>query len=102
MTVLFLCAGFTLLLAVYVFFPEKRVASQLQKTRLEYLSERKAVLYDNLRDLQFERAAGKYSDEEYATERATLEGEAAAVVSEMDTLGTDTPERAPAARPALD
>ncbi len=86
MTALLVCAGFTLVLAVYVFYPETRVASQSQKTRLEYLGERKAVLYDNLRDLQFERSAGKYSDEEYAMERATLEDETAAVVAEMDTL----------------
>lgn len=91
MTAALVCAGLTLLLAGYVFFPEKRVASQSQKTRLEYLEERKAVLYDNLRDLQFERAAGKYADDEYASERATLEGEAAAVVAEISML-----ERSPA------
>ena len=96
MTALLLCAGLTLLCAVYVFYPEKRVAAQREKTRLEFLEERKTVLYDNLRDLRFERAAGKFTDEEYAREETLLEGEAADVVAEMDTL-----ERLPAARPEL-
>ena len=84
MTVLIACTVLTLALAGYVFYPEKRVAAQSQKTRLEYLEERKAVLYDNLRDLSFEHRAGKYRDEEYAAERATLEAEAATVVAEME------------------
>ncbi len=82
----FLCVGLTLALAVYVFYPEKTVTAQKEKTRLEFLEERKAVLYDNLRDLNFEHRAGKYRDEEYAAERAALEAEAAAVVAEIDGL----------------
>jgi len=80
------CAGLTLAVAVYIFFPAKKVAVQSEKSRLEYLGERKAVLYDNLRDLNFEHRAGKYRDEDYATERTALEGEAADVVAEMNTI----------------
>ena len=76
----------TLALLTYVFYPEKQVASQSEKTRLEFLRERKDILYDNLRDLNFEFRAGKYRDDEYAAERATLEGEATEVVSEIDLL----------------
>ena len=76
----------TVTILVYVFYPEKRVASQVEKTRLDYLLERKDVLYDNLRDLNFEFRAGKYRDEEYETERSTLEQEAAGILAEIDVL----------------
>ena len=76
----------TVTILVYVFYPEKRVASQVEKTRLDYLRERKEVLYDNLRDLNFEFRAGKYRDEEYEAERSTLEQETAVVLSEIDVL----------------
>ncbi len=80
------CALMTVCLLVYIFYPEKQVAAQSEKTRLEFLRERKDTLYDNLRDLNFEYRAGKYREDEYANERAVLEGEAAEVVSEIDAL----------------
>ena len=86
MSALLACVLLTLGLAVYVFYPEKKVAAQSEKTRLEYLRERKAALYDNLRDLHFEHRAGKYRDEDYTSERAALEAEAAAVLTEIEQL----------------
>ncbi|MFZ0661114.1 MAG: hypothetical protein WAM66_00340 [Acidobacteriaceae bacterium] len=71
---------------IYVFYPERHVAEQRQKTRLEYLRERKAVLYDNLRDLNFEYHAGKYVDEDYRSQQTNLEDEAAGVMAEIDLL----------------
>ncbi|HCT60627.1 MULTISPECIES: hypothetical protein [Acidobacterium] len=71
---------------VFVFYPERRVAAQRQKTRLEYLREHQTVLYDNLRDLNFENRAGKYSEEDYSAQRAQLENEAAEVLAEIDLL----------------
>ncbi len=85
MSLLF-CLLLTAGAAAYVFYPEKQVARQREKTRGEFLEERKAVLYDNLRDLNFEHRAGKYRDEEFEAERAALEREASAVVEEMDAL----------------
>lgn len=78
----------TLLVAVfaYVFWPERNAAKQPKKTRLEFLGERKQVVYDNLRDLNFEYRAGKYPEEDYAAQRAALENEAAEVLAEMDLL----------------
>ena len=70
----------------YVFYPERHVEEQHQKTRLEYLRERKDVLYDNLRDLNFEYRAGKYAQEDYAMQQAALENEAAEVLAEIDLL----------------
>lgn len=71
---------------LYVFWPERNIAAQSAKTRLEYLRERQEVLYDNLRDLNFEFNSGKYPEEDYAAQRATLENEAAEVLAEIDLL----------------
>jgi hypothetical protein len=75
-----------LTLFVYTFWPENSFASQRQKTRLDYLQERKDQLYENLRDLNFEYRAGKYPEEDYVTQRAMLENEAAQLMSEIDYL----------------
>ena len=77
-----------LLIAVfaYVFYPERRVEAQVQKTRLDFLHERKDVLYENLRDLNFEYRAGKYPEEDYVAQRAQMENEAAEVLAEIDLL----------------
>ena len=84
-----LIAGILLALAlgIYTFWPDNVFASQHEKTRLEYLLERKDQLYENLRDLNFEYRAGKYPEEDYATQRTSLETEAATVIAEMETLG---------------
>jgi hypothetical protein len=83
-----LIAGVMMALAlfVYTFWPENSFASQRQKTRLDYLQERKDQLYENLRDLNFEYRAGKYPEEDYETQRAMLENEAAQLMSEIDYL----------------
>jgi hypothetical protein len=57
-----LIAGILLALAlgIYTFWPDNVFANQHEKTRLEYLLERKDQLYENLRDLNFEYRVGKY------------------------------------------
>jgi hypothetical protein len=70
----------------YIFWPQAKVAAPIEKTRLDYLRERKEAIYENLRDLNFEFRAGKYPEDDYARQRDSLETEAAKVVSEMDTL----------------
>lgn len=86
MAALIASALLTLLLAVYIFYPEKKVTAQTEKPRLEFLEERKAMLYDNLRDLSFEHRAGKYREDEFAAERLAIETEAATVVAEIELL----------------
>ena len=71
----------------YIFWPQPKLAAVVEKTRLDYLRERKEVVYDNLRDLNFEYRAGKYPEDDYAKQRDSLESEAARVLAEMDTLG---------------
>lgn len=80
------CVLLTLGIGLYVFYPERNVAAQTQKSRLEYLHERKDALYENLRDLNFEYRAGKYVEEDYRAQQNILETEAAGVLAEIDRL----------------
>lgn len=86
------CGLLLLGILFYVFYPERNVAAQTQKTRLEYLRERKEVLYENLRDLNFEYRAGKYVEEDYRAQQTILENEAAGVMAEIEVL-EDWPSR---------
>ena len=70
----------------YIFWPEKNPFFQANKTRIDYLRERKDVIYENLRDLNFEYLAGKYPEQDYAEQRSALENEAAEVIAEMEAL----------------
>jgi hypothetical protein len=70
----------------FVFWPQPRLAAETEKTRLDYLRERKDVIYENLRDLNFEFRAGKYPEDDYNRQRESLETEAAHVIQEMETL----------------
>jgi hypothetical protein len=88
------CAILTIALFVYVFYPERHVTAQRVKTRLDFLEEQKAVLYENLRDLNFEFRAGKYPEEDYVAQRATLEAEAAQVLAEIERLQQPVVRRA--------
>jgi hypothetical protein len=70
----------------YILWPQTKLVAAAEKTRLDYLRERKDAIYENLRDLNFEFRAGKYPEDDYARQRESLESEAARVVAEMDTL----------------
>ncbi|HVP43326.1 MAG TPA: hypothetical protein VMS96_07825 [Terriglobales bacterium] len=84
--IIVLCALFTLILFFYVFYMEEEVPVGEEKTRLVYLHERKEVIYDNLRDLNFEYKAGKFPDTDFQAMRSTLEAEAAQVLAEIEQL----------------
>ena len=71
-----------------------------------HLDERKAAIYENLRDLQFEYRVGKLSDEDYQSTKRDLQRVLAGVLAEVDRLkvqlgvnGVARPA-APAAKPA--
>jgi len=51
-----------------------------------HLDDRKAAIYENLRDLQFEYRVGKLSDDDYQTTKRDLQKELAQVLSEVDKL----------------
>ena len=62
-----------------------------------HLEERKAAIYENLRDLQFEYRVGKLSDQDYQQTKQDLQKELAAVLAEIDALTAATPPSARAA-----
>jgi hypothetical protein len=51
-----------------------------------HLDERKAAIYENLRDLQFEFRVGKLSDADYQHTKQDLQKELAAVLAEIDQI----------------
>jgi Predicted nucleic acid-binding protein, consists of a PIN domain and a Zn-ribbon module len=61
----------------------------------EHLDERKAAIYENLRDLQFEYRVGKLSDQDYQQTKQDLQKVLAGVLAEIDrlkqSLATQTP-----------
>jgi hypothetical protein len=68
----------------------------------EHLEERKARIYENLRDLQFEYRVGKLSDADYQRTKVDLQRELAGVLAELEKLSTpvaqstSTPPKPPA------
>jgi hypothetical protein len=75
----------TLGLLLYVFAPVRAEAAE-DKSRVAYLQERKDAVYENLRDLNFEYKAGKFSDADYEGLRNSLESEAGAILAEIEHL----------------
>lgn len=51
-----------------------------------HLEERKAQIYENLRDLQFEFRVGKLSDADYQKTKLGLQSELAKVLAEIDAI----------------
>lgn len=52
----------------------------------QHLDERKAAIYENLRDLQFEYRVGKLSDLDYQQTKRDLQKELASVMAEVDRI----------------
>lgn len=80
------CIVFAAALLVYVFAPGVSFERATDKPRLAYLEERKQVVYENLRDLNFDFKAGKYPAEDYESLRNSLEAEAADILAEISAL----------------
>jgi hypothetical protein len=82
------CALLALGSFIYVFAPirESELAHGEDKSRLAFLRERKEVVYENLRDLNFEYNAGKFPEADYLAMRSSLENEAVAILAEMEDL----------------
>ena len=64
-----------------------------------YLDERKAAIYENLRDLTFEFRLGKLSDSDYEKSKLGLQEELARVMAEIDALTGAAPAPAAARTP---
>ena len=52
----------------------------------QHLEDRKARIYENLRDLQFEFRVGKLSETDYQRTKLGLQGELAGTLAEIDAL----------------
>jgi hypothetical protein len=52
----------------------------------QHLDERKAAIYESLRDLQFEYRVDKLSDDDYQTTKVELQKELARVLAEVDRI----------------
>jgi hypothetical protein len=64
----------------------KDVPAPEPESPFRHLDERKAAIYENLRDLQFEYRVGKLSDQDYQTTKTDLQKELAVVLAEVDRL----------------
>ena len=58
-----------------------------------HLEERKAQIYENLRDLQFEFRLGKLSDADYQKTKIDLQRELAKVLAEIDAVQPPVPAK---------
>ena len=83
-----LIAAAVLLILVTVVFTFSIRAKDMPKPEpvspTRHLDERRAAIYENLRDLQFEYRVGKLSDEDYQRTKVGLQRELAGVLSEIE------------------
>jgi len=56
-----------------------------------HLDDRKAAIYENLRDLQFEYRVGKLSDDDYQRSKIGLQKELAGVLAEIEKVSSGAP-----------
>ena len=105
MSLVLIAAVLTFAVILYTLFvrahdlPEVAPASPVQ-----HLESRKAAIYENLRDLQFEYRVGKLSDDDYQRTKKDMQAELAVVLAEMDRLQQQKPvgKAAAAAAPESD
>jgi hypothetical protein len=88
-TAILTCVACVAAVCYYVFYLRDNDTAGKEKSRLEYLRERKEVVYENLRDLNFELKAGKMPEKDYEQMRVSLEDEAVSVLAEIERLERD-------------
>lgn len=66
----------------------------------QHLEERKAAIYENLRDLQFEYRVGKLSDTDYQQTKLSLQKDLAVVIAEIERMTQGMPQAPSASAPA--
>ena len=84
-------------LALTLFVRAEDLPKPEPESPFRHLDERKARVYDNLRDLQFEYRLGKLSDEDYQGAKVVLQKELAQVLADTDELKGKLGEALPAA-----
>jgi hypothetical protein len=80
---------------LFVLFVRKNdIPEAVAVSPVAHLEERKATLYDNLRDLNFEYRLGKLSEPDYLKTKNTLQQELAKLMAEMERILSRTPAAA--------
>lgn len=95
-----LAVAVVLLAAVFAFVVGVRAKDLPQPEPVaitQHLEDRKARIYEGLRDLQFEYRVGKLSEPDYQRTKTDLQNQLAATLAEIDKLA---PSPATAAAPA--
>lgn len=82
-------------LFVTLFVRAKDIPAPDPVSPTRHLDERKAAIYENLRDLQFEYRVGKLSDADYAQTKLALQKELGAVVAETERVLSGKPAAVP-------
>lgn len=72
-----------------LFIRPQDLPAPLPVSPFAHLDERKASIYENLRDLQFEYRLGKMSDQDYARSKADLQKELAKVLAEVERVAAE-------------
>jgi hypothetical protein len=91
LSVIGICATLALVLVVfpiinpkkYLYFVDNLLGSGEEK-KISYLQQKKTLVYDNIKDLDFEYDMGKLAESDYSRLRAGLMEEAETVVKEID------------------
>jgi hypothetical protein len=89
------CALITILAGVYVLTPLFREpkgnleVELLAETDLDRLLNRKAIVYTNLKDLEFEYRMGRLSDADFRRLEAGYKSEAGTILQQLDQLGVE-------------
>ena len=86
-----ICAMVSIACLLYIFYLPGEVALGPEKTRASYLRERRDVVYENLRDLNFEYKAGKVPDADHQSLKSSLQDEAATLLAEIARLEPKAP-----------
>ena len=80
------------LTVVFTLFVRKQDLPQPEPVSpAQHLEDRKAAIYENLRDLQFEYRAGKLSDSDYQQTKLGWQKELAGVIAEIERVSTGKP-----------
>ena len=91
-----LCLMLALASLFWIFYLPGEFLIGSAKPRAEYLRERKAAVYETLRDLNFEHKAGKVPDFDYASLKSSLQDEAATILGEiarLESIPATTPRK---------
>jgi hypothetical protein len=88
------CAALVAIAGFYILMPlfaESKTAIDIEllaETELDRLLSRKAMIYRNVKDLDFEHAMGRLSDADYHRLDADYKNDAAILLQKLDQLGT--------------